>query len=378
MLRCPQPPLRAGVLLAAAFAAHVHATDAVVGPAQCDEAGFAGVLATVDASGGGTITFACGGATTIAFTGFKTISNAVTIDGAGAITFDGGGSSAFFQVFASATVVLKALRFERGAFNAAHALENFGTLTLDRVVVADTVSDESAFANYGTAFVRDSTFEGNAANSSTSGDGGAIGNLGSELHVSSSTFSANAARNGAAIYSTAPLVVVNSTFTGNTASGGGAAIYQTDVGAASVAFATIVGNSALFGGGLYNDGGGSSSLTLGSSLLGANAGGSCDGVIQSAGYNLDDEPTQCGATFTGPGDVLGASLPMQPLGDYGGPTPTMPPASGNAAINHVPISACTAAVDQRGAGRPFGSACDSGAVELGGALDVIFVDGFDG
>jgi len=55
---------------------------------------------------------------------------------------------------------------------------------------------------------------------------------------------------------------------------------------------------------------------------------------------------------------------------------SLPPQPGNPAIDRVPIAACGVAADQRGALRPAGSACDSGAVELGGIVDLILVDGF--
>src|SRR3954469_4713818 len=125
----------AGVLIGVlAIATNVHATDGVVGPGNCNEAGFDSVLSSVDGSGGGTITFDCGVAT-ISFTNYKQIANHVAIDGANAITFDGGGASAFFQVFASANVTLKRLVLTHGNFAAAHPLENFGTLTLEGVTV---------------------------------------------------------------------------------------------------------------------------------------------------------------------------------------------------------------------------------------------------
>src|SRR5215467_9097352 len=101
------------LLLGCGAATAAHATDGVVGPGNCDEAGFASVLSSVDASGSGTITFDCGTAT-IAFTSYKQISNSVTIDGGGAITFDGGGVSAFLQVFASADVTLRGLTLRHG------------------------------------------------------------------------------------------------------------------------------------------------------------------------------------------------------------------------------------------------------------------------
>jgi hypothetical protein len=104
------------VFAALAFAPSAGATDGVVGPGNCNEGGFDSVLAAVDGSGGGTITFNCGTAT-IAFTGYKQIANAVTIDGGGRITLDGVNATPLFQIFASAHATLKGLTLERGVYN---------------------------------------------------------------------------------------------------------------------------------------------------------------------------------------------------------------------------------------------------------------------
>lgn len=363
-------------LLAACFiAGPALAVDGVVGPGNCTESGFAAVLATVDGSGAGTITFNCG-AVTIPFTGYKQISNHVTIDGGGTITFDGGNSSAFFQVFFSANVVLKRLTLQHGIFNAAHALENFGTLTLDRVRVLDNVSSESPVMNNGSLSVRRSTFSGNSATSAASGDGGAISNPNGELRVTGSTFNGNGAgHRGGAIYSNGPMTIDNSTFTDNSALAGGG-VYQEISGDATIRHATIVGNNATqYGGGLYNEGSsGFSTLTIGRSIISQNTNGNCDGVLQSGGYNLWAGSTNC--ALSGPGDMQ-ASLPMGALASNGGATLTMLPQAGNAAINHVPNGQCVLPLDQRDASRPAGAGCDSGAVEVGGTFDLIFYDGFD-
>jgi hypothetical protein len=55
----------------------------------------------------------------------------------------------------------------------------------------------------------------------------------------------------------------------------------------------------------------------------------------------------------------------------------MLPLAGSAAINHVPNGQCALPLDQRDASRPSGAGCDSGAVEVGGTLDLIFFDAFD-
>lgn len=366
---------RIAPLAACLVAGHAAAIDGVVGPGNCNEGGFDAVLATVDASGSGTITFNCGTAT-IPFTGYKQIANRVTIDGGGTITFDGGNGSAFLQAFSSAEVVLKRLTLQHGIFNAVHAIENFGTLTLDRVRVLDNASTESPVMNYGSLSVSRSTFSGNSATSATQGDGAAISNPSGELRVKGSTFNGNSAgHRGGAIYSSGPMTIENSTFTANSALAGGG-VYQEISGDATISHATIVGNNATqYGGGLYNEGSsGFSTLTIGRSIISQNTNGNCDGVLQSAGYNLWAGGTNC--ALSGPGDMQ-ASLPMGALANNGGATLTLLPQAGNAAIDHVPNGQCVLPLDQRDASRPAGAGCDSGAVEAGGAFDLIFYDGFD-
>jgi predicted outer membrane repeat protein len=363
---------------AAAFACAIgmatgaQAADGVVGPGNCDEDGFNDVLATVDGSGGGTLTFDCGTAT-LTFTHYKTVANTVTVDGGGTITIDGGGSSAFFQSFASASLTLQNLTLQHGTFAEAHPLENFGTLTLDHVRVLSSATADTTLMNFGTVSVFSSTFADNAA---PGGQGGAIGNFGTEAAIRASTFARNSAAQGGAIYSVATLTVVNSTFSANAGSTSGGAIYAAG-GTATVAFSTFAGNAAPFGAGVYNDGG-LGIMTIGGLIFAANPGGNCDGELSSAGYNLSDD-MNCGSAFTGPGDESGVTLALQALGNYGGPTETQPPATGNPAIDHVPPDACSLTLDQRGSPRPAGSGCDSGSVELDGSsiTDRIFGNGFD-
>jgi predicted outer membrane repeat protein len=220
-----------GFWLVCAFcvSADAGAFDGVVGPGNCDEAGFSSVLATVDDSGGGTVTFDCGDDATFAFTSYKTIQNAVTIDGAGRVTIDGGGSSAFFQVAANASASLRHLTLQHGAFAGSHALENRGHLMLWDVRVIFNTSSESPVFNYGRLDVLSSTFGSNAS----SGPGGAISNTnetpggtgeGGVLVVAYSTFEANtSASTGGAIYNYDAFTLLRDvTLNGNTATAGGA------------------------------------------------------------------------------------------------------------------------------------------------------------
>ena len=356
------------------------AAAVVVGPGNCNESGLIAALAAADTPAGGTITFNCGTAT-INFTSGKQIAKKVTIDGGGTITFDGGNAHGFFQFFGSSQVTLKRLTFQRGIRSSGvRALENFGDLTMDTVRVINNNSTQGPVVNYGTLFVMRSTFSSNSATSGTLGDGGAIQNDNGTLLIRNSTFNGNtAAHQGGAVFSNQTMHILNSTFNGNTGTNGGGAIYQESGGDSSLTYSTIVGNSAPFGAGVYNDGGGSShgTLKIAGSIISGNSTGNCDGVLQTGGFNLSNG-TGCGGVFTGDGDLINQTLTMGALSNNGGPTFTMMPAPGNPAINHIPSNRCFKVPDdQRGGQRPYGSGCDSGSVEVGAPFDVIFADGFE-
>ena len=413
-------------VLLLAMGSVAHATNGVV--STCSYAGFTTVFNTVNGSGGGTITFNCSGTTTLTVnTTYLQVSSAIVIDGNNKIIFDGNNAFPFFQVSNGASLTLKRLTFQRGVFNSVHALENFGTLNLDTVTVKNNVSDLAPVANYATMAVASSTFSNNTANSGTTG-GGAINNDGSLLRITSTTFTQNTSHSGGAIQTTSgtlivdrsqfmnnesnttggavscsgdTVAIVNSAFGNNNASsygggvysecamtitnstfningangGGGGAIYQTGSQPGTISFATIVGNSAIFGAGIYNDDMSGSSLTISKSIISNNSDGNCDGVLLSGGYNLAND-MGCNGLF-GATDKSGANLPLGAFGNNGGPTSTMLPQAGNQAINFVAAGECGVSRDQRIADRPFDSKCDSGAVEVSGAFDGIFADGLE-
>lgn len=105
---------------------------------------------------------------------------------------------------------------------------------------------------------------------------------------------------------------------------------------------------------------------------GTEAESSVAGII-SRGFNLDTAD-DCGLKFDG--DINGRAAPLGPLQDNGGPTATMLPGAGSAAIDQG--SAFGQATDQRGLGRPVDLAgvpnstaegadgSDIGAVEVQG------------
>lgn len=177
-------------------------------------------------------------------------------------------------------------------------------------------------------------------NVGTGQDGGGIYNSGN-LTVNQCTVHANnSASIGGGIYNLGNLTLNQSTVAGNSGffNGGGLA---SSSGAVKLNQSTISGNTSFVngGGGIYSSG---TSFIITNSIV---DGGTSGGGLTLSGVNL----------------INGTSL-LAPLGNYGGPTPTMPPLPGSPAID-----ACTNgtafATDQRGFPRIVGLFPDIGAVE---------------
>jgi predicted outer membrane repeat protein len=203
--------------------------------------------------------------------------------------------------------------------------------------------------------------------------GGAIGcTPGGFAKVRNSMFAGNSAPNGGAIAGSLELDAVNVTFHANRATGTngvGGAIAVSSPTAGRLAYATIDGNIAASAGGIFGN------LVVSASLIASNSGGNCGGSVTSLGYNVVDNADCVG--FTETGDLHNASLPLSTPGNFGGPTLTQAPLAGNAGIDRIPLAECTNSYDQRGAVRPAGAGCDSGAFEVGAEIDRLFVDNFE-
>ena len=189
------------------------------------------------------------------------------------------------------------------------------------------------------------------ANGKTTGSGGAINNTSGTITLNGVLLSGNTATgNGGAINNGGVLLASNSTFSGNKAAAG-SAIYNTD--AAKMMYSTVAGNTATSSGGIYNNSG--AAMTAVNSTFAANT-GTGPGVFSSGALVLNnslfDASAECsgsGCTAAG-GNVLGASV--APLGSNGGPTPTVLPLPGTAAICGGSAKALPLFVsaDQRGFG----------------------------
>ena len=191
------------------------------------------------------------------------------------------------------------------------------------------------------------TFSDNSA----TGEGGAMASVGAGEGVSdpmliNSTLSANRATDGAGLFnhgrggmSSPALSYV--TVSGNTASNQGGAIHsaQTSGGESLPDLANVIvwGNTAAEGAALFNDGA-MPTLRYGIVAGGCPAATTCEMV-------MDVDPG------------LGA------LGDNGGFSHTMVPASPGPAIDMGSAAGCPMQ-DQRGISRPQGAQCDLGAVEV--------------
>jgi CSLREA domain-containing protein len=211
------------------------------------------------------------------------------------------------------------------------AIRNDGTL----LVAGSSLNGNAryAFANSGTLLVQGSTLNGNGGQ--LGGGSCAIENSGA-LTMTVSTISGNGDVGGGAVCNTGAMLFTDSTIAGNY----GRSAVRNGLGDTLVLKNTIVANP----------------LTI-----------NCEGLITSAGFNLDSG-TSCG--LTGPGDRSNTEALLGPLQNNGGSTLTHALRPGSPAIDAS--SSCEPS-DQRGVRRPQGRACDIGAYEYDAALHRLFL-----
>ena len=179
------------------------------------------------------------------------------------------------------------------------------------------------------------------------GDGGGIANYGN-LTLTGSTASGNTASFGGGILNQdrGTTTLINSTVSGNTASVAGGIF--TNLGTLTLTNSTVSGNTSGSGGGVAASSG---TVTARNTIIAGNAGGDTSGTV------------------TNVSSLIGGTVLLAPLGDYGGPTRTQPPLPGSPAIDAGDPTICAPlTTDQRGLSRPFpaGGQCDIGAVESRG------------
>ena len=305
---------------------------------------------------------------------------------------------------------------------------NAGNLAIDHCVISANNGRDTGgaiYTNSGQLTISDSTIDSNSNAVAIpgnigdfGGDGGGIYAASGRVVIDRSTISNNRAGNsshlpavpagaGGGIYNArADLWLVNDTLTGNasghgdsgvapTAGGNGGGIYS--AGDLHLINVTLVGNGTGFGGGnvqtgfVLPAGAGGGIFTTGHAFLansvvarnvagypppvGAKSPDDLDGAIDPASsYNLigagDAATGLSGATHNQIGtDMKPIDPELSALGDYGGPTKTMPPMPGSPTIdagsNALALGpdGTPLATDQRGQPRIRGAAVDLGSVE---------------
>lgn len=297
-----------------------------------------------------------------------------TLSGNVATSNSGGGGGIYNNAIGTLTLTDSTLSGNVTTSNSGGGIYNAGMLT----VTLSTLSGNSAKAgggiyNQGTFTLTQSALSGNSAPI-----GGGISNAAGTLTLTSSMLSGNSATFGGGFYNQGTLILTLSTVSGNSAGGifntGTLTLINSTVsgnsafgyvgggifndGTLTLIQSTLSDNSASLGGDIYNNGG---SITLNNTILneGSGNGGVCFGGLPiDQGGNLDSG-ISCGVSSA----QSNATINLGPLQNNGGPTQTMLPGAGSAAIDAI---ACTNAppADQRGVTRPQGATCDSGAVEV--------------
>lgn len=243
----------------------------------------------------------------------------------------------------------------------------------------------------GSTIIDQSLFDDNSATGS--GQGGAIyhqsATSNGALNISNSTFMNNkahatdgsASSGGALWLLDAPVTITSSTFDGNDATtpipladddwrrGFGGAIRASDT--TTIVNSTIVNNTAGFVGGAIA-GSATAPPSVRNTIIANNDGDNpwdiqenCTVELVNAGNNIQypQKTTSLGNDYECFGDQTAVNPQVGTIGDYGGPTPTVPLLANSPAINAG--SNCPA-TDQRGFAR--NGVCDIGAYEFGGGL----------
>ena len=189
------------------------------------------------------------------------------------------------------------------------------------------------------------TISGNSAVYS----GGGLLNADGTITLTSCTITGNhAARSGGGVYNgfSGTMALINCTISANGAGSRGGGLGDISSYSLTLTNCTVTGNAASDGGGLSNPSG---PTTLTNTIVaGQEPGGDIFGSFSDSGGNL-----------------IGGDPLLAPLGEYGGPTPTMPLLPGSPAIGKGTSGPGIPTTDQRGFAR--GASVDIGAFQTQGS-----------
>jgi hypothetical protein len=324
--------------------------------------------AITNAASGAVITFdpSLSGAT-ITLSNTLTINTNLTIDASalsGGLQINGNHAVQIFNVASTITVFLNSLTITNGfSSSIGGGIYNAGTLTLTNCTLSgNSATNGGAIYNtfYATLALNQCTLSGNSA---LYGGGIAIKDIG-----------------GGGILNYGTLTLDQCTLSANSAIIGGGGIGNVN-GTLALNQCTLSGNSANGGGGILNYDSrtlnGTATATITNTIVGGNSGSYGADIDNGADIYYYATLTYGGSNLVqsvynynyGGGGVFGpaplTNAPdLAPLGNYGGPTQTMPPLPGSPAIGAGSVAANTFATDQRGYPRTQNGLIDLGAVEL--------------
>ena len=264
-----------------------------------------------------------------------------------------------------------------------------GTVALSNCTVSGNEGG-GVYAYLGTISLDNTTVSGNSAV-----NGGGVQARSGTVTLTNSTVSGNSATgNAGGVYirtnyagASSSVTLTNSTVAGNSATGNGGGAYAKGNSTVTLTHSTVFGNSAGNGGGIVVNG---SLATLTNSIL---SGNTAIGPKQNLDYSILKAVTASysllGADLNGGSlndsnyhNMFSESAGLGVLANNGGPTQTMLPGAGSAAINMTPCTNASA-TDQRGMIRPDPASavlalrCDAGAVEANSIPNEIFAAGFE-
>lgn len=322
----------------------------------------------------GTITFASAlSGETILLDGSPIVLNQdLTLDGsmlAEPLTLSGGsnnngilepGESRVLEVPAGVTATLRGLRLANGQvdMNATTLagrgglVLNQGNLTLERCeLTAGQAYHGGGIANHGDGEL--TLLNSIVSSCDAAGLGGGIFHEGVLLTLTNSTLHDNKAVSGGGLANTRGGFLTQVTFYNNVVSEHGGAIYNENTEVLITAnltldHCTITGNEAAGssgGGGILIDSG---TIAMLSSIV--------------AGNTAAKDPNISGSLSSDVNNLTSGDPQLMPFGNYGGPTPTLPPDVGSPALGNA-FAPSLQITDQRGWPRVFGSGPDIGAVE---------------
>ncbi len=284
----------------------------------------------------------------------STISGNTTISGGGGISY-----------FGTLTVINSTISGNNSDYSGG-GIAGSSTLTVSNSTISGNMAiDEGGgvYSNGGILDIIDSTISGNVSGKT----GGGITSQNKKAQITNSTVKGNTVNGyggaGGGIYVKDDLAVTNSTISNNAVNGGngrGGGVYIRSLAAPVIKItnSTISGNTAVVGGGLYQD---YNAITMINSLLTANGPNNCGNLVADASNIADD--ASCGSAT----QKTAGEINLAPLADNGGPTQTHALMAGSAAIDFNASASCTGApvngLDQRGETRPQGAGCDTGAFE---------------